>query len=120
MCCDITGPVLEESLFFPELSGQDNSTIFLHWGLHSLSLPASHYSLTVEAVVGRDGETTNVLLEAQGTGVSFTRHQFTPVVFGVVYRISVMAVNEERGVSSPAMSFVWRVGEDICEFFGTI
>ena len=105
------GPVVDEALFFPEVSDHETSTILINWGLQMNSIPASRYVLLVG--LEREGEEglTAVSVPASDTSA---RHQFTPVIPGEVYSIGIRAV-DESDVSSPVARVVWRVGDDICE-----
>ena len=92
------------------VSPQDSSTIFIRWALHPRSLPATSYTMLVTDGGGRF---TNVTFSSEEPAA---RHQFSPVTFGDVYTISVIAVNEVLRVSSPPMTVTWTAGEDIREY----
>ena len=114
--------MLDEALFFPETTDHDNYTIFIYWSLHADSLPATRYVMSVG--LESEGEervtTVSIPVTDSSSPSSSSKHQFAPVTAGMLYTISVRAVNDVKRVSSPVMSVVWRVGEDICEWAANI
>ena len=108
------GPVLDEALFFPKVSDLDPSTIFIHWGLQSDSIPASRYVLLVGKVSEGEAGLTAVSVPVLDPSIPPTRQQFAPVTPGEVYSIGIRAV-DDSDVSSPVTRVVWRAGDDICE-----
>lgn len=110
------GPVLDEAHFFPEVTAVD-TTIFINWGLHAKSIPARRFVLSVQSVKG--GNVINIPIDVEDLDSphALYRHHFSPVTAGMVYSISIRAIDVNE-ISSPAMSIVWKVGEDICESGG--
>ena len=114
-CCVCgAGPVLDETLFFPEVATLDTSTIFINWGLHADSIPASRYVLSIGLQSEGEGGLTLVPVLVPDPSNPPSRHQFSPVTHGMVYSIAIRAV-DATNTSSPVTSVVWRVGEDIRE-----
>lgn len=107
------GPVLDESLFFPEVTAVD-TTIFIHWALHTNSIPARRYVLSVQSVEGGSASDIPIYVKDLDRPPALYRHHFSPVTVGVAYSISIRAIDVNE-TSSPAMTIVWKVGEDICK-----
>ena len=106
VCVFIPGPVLDESLFFPETTKLDNTTIFINWGLSRNSRPAQLFLLTV-------GSTRIPVLVTDPTHPP-TRQQHSPVVQGELLHLGIRALDSEDN-SSPEMSVMWRVGDGLGE-----
>lgn len=95
------------------VSAHDKSIIFVQWALHPLSLPATSYTMLVALERERGRVLTNVTFSSEAPA---TKHQFSPVITGLLYTVSVIAHNEGLGVSSPPMTVTWTAGEDIREW----